>query len=323
MSYGPICTDNIYVYNYTIFFEIEILKKKKDGVHMRSKSIKLISLIAVLLLSVILVAVLIKPAPNQEISKETDDLIIANLDVGKADSAFVEYHGICGIIDTGTKDSYSTIKEFLDDNGTDTIDFLVITHYDKDHVGSAVKLLNNFDIEKIYLADYVSSKSGYSKLLEAIDGRDNVFFISSPTNIAIDDLSMDILPSDNPSALISDADNMDNNMSLLCMITLGEKRFLFAGDIEKDRISQILDSGTDLKADWCKLPHHGAYEDNISDFLSMVDPDYSVVSTGPERPMDNRLLTILNQMKIQNYNTMGGTVITTCDGKDITIRYIN
>jgi beta-lactamase superfamily II metal-dependent hydrolase len=297
---------------------------------MRKSNIRLISLIALLFLSLILIAVFIKPEKPQKpletdysISEETDKLVIVNLDVGKADSAFVEYNGLCGIIDTGTKESYDIIKEYLDDNDRTSMNFMLITHYDKDHVGSAVKLIQNYDISKIYLPDYVSSKSGYAKLMEEIQGKDNVVFVSSPQEVMLGDVTMNILPADDQEALITDADNMDNNMSLLCMLTYGEKKFLFTGDVEKDRINQILASGADLKADWIKLPHHGDYKSNTPEFLEMVSPQYSVVSTGPERPTEDKLLALLSDMKIQNYCTMWGTVITTCNGKEITVKNLN
>ncbi len=297
---------------------------------MRKNTKSLILLTLLLIFSLALVAVFIKPAKVSETDSDNyttdispDKLVITNLDVGKGDCAFIEYNGLCGIIDTGKKDSYGTIKEFLDDSNKKTLDFMVITHYDKDHVGSATKLMKDFSFKKIYLPSYISQKSGYSKIMEAVRGNLNVVMVSSTESITEGDLKLNLIPPTDPDELISDEDNMDNNMSLLCLITFKEKIFLFTGDIEKDRIRQILDSETDIKADWIKLPHHGAYKDNMKDFLTAVSPEYSVISTGPERPADNKLLNLLDAMNIKNYSTTAGSIITICDENGITVRYLN
>ncbi len=261
---------------------------------------------------------------DHTISELTGNLIITNLDVGKADAAFIEYNGLCGIIDTGTKDNFSTLKSYMNDNNRQDIDFMIITHYDKDHVGGAVKLLQKYNVKKLYLPDYVSSKAGYSKLMEELDGNNSVDheYVTDIVTITKDDLTIEIIPSTDPEALIADPDNMDNNMSLLTMLTLRNKKFLFTGDIEKDRIAQILNSGKDIKADWIKIPHHGGYEDNSEEFLRAVSPEYSVVSTGFEKPTDNKLLAILAQLNISNYSTIGGDIITISNGNEIEVKYL-
>ncbi len=261
-------------------------------------------------------------ADNFKIENQSDNLVITNLNVGKADAAFVEYNGYCGIIDTGTKDAYTTIKNYLKDNKKKTIDFMIITHYDKDHVGSAVKILRKYNVKKTYLPDYVSTKSGYKDLMDEIEDEDNVVFVDKDITLTKGDLDIKIIPPTNPDELLSDEDNMDNNMSLLTMITFRNKRFFFTGDIEKERINQILGSGEIIMANWIKIPHHGAYAENIGDLLNAVLPEYSVVSTGYEKPTDSKLLTILAEMNIQNYTTLNGTVITTCNGNEIEVRYL-
>lgn len=248
-----------------------------------------------------------------------DELVIVNLAVGKADAAFLSYDGSLGMIDTGTKESYYRIKKFMDENAQTSMDYLIITHYDKDHVGGAVSLLQEYEVEKIYLPDYVSSKSGYEDIMEAVKGRDDVVFVSSEEQISVGDMTMQIIPPSDPSGLSTDADNMDNDLSLLCMVNFRNKKFLFTGDIEKARIKQLKNDDVDLTADWIKIPHHGGYEDNSKKLLSLVSPKYSVISTGPEKPADAELLKLLAEMGIKNFSTTKGDVVTLCDGKKIDV----
>ena len=253
---------------------------------------------------------------------EDEDFVIASLNVGKADCSILAYQGSFGLIDTGTRDAYDLIDTVLSLNHKQTIDYLIITHYDKDHVGSAVKLLQNYNVKKIYLPAYVSSKSGYAQLQDEIEGNKNVVYVSEEEQITVNGMTIRIIPPKDPEALQDDPDKMDNNMSLMCMVTLKNRRFLFTGDIEESRISQILDRKEDVRADWLKVPYHGAYVSNSMEFLNAVSPQYAVISTGNERPADARLLVDLSALNIQNYTTMAGSIATVSDGESITINYL-
>ena len=67
------------------------------------------------------------------------------------------------------------------------------------------------------------------------------------------------------------------------MVTLeyGSTSFLFAADIERDRIAEVLSDGIG-EFDVLKVPHHGFKESNSADFFRAVSPKYSVItnSTG-------------------------------------------
>ena len=251
-----------------------------------------------------------------------EDLVIASLNVGKADCSILAYQGSFGLIDTGTRDAYDLIDKVLSLNHEQTIDYLIITHYDKDHVGSAVKLLQNYNVKKLYLPAYVSSKSGYSQLQAEIEGNRNVVYVSEDELITVNDMTIRVIPPKEPEALQADPDKMDNNMSLMCMVTLKNRRFLFTGDIEESRIRQILDRKDDVHADWLKVPYHGAYLSNSREFLTAVSPQYAVISTGNERPADARLLFDMAELNIQNYTTVGGSIATVSDGDSITVSYL-
>lgn len=139
---------------------------------------------------------------------EDEDLVIASLNVGKADCSILAYQGSFGLIDTGTRDAYDLIDRVLSLNQQQTIDYLIITHYDKDHVGSAVKLLQNYNVKKIYLPAYVSSKSGYSQLQAEIEGNKNVVYVSEDELITVNDMTIRVIPPKEPEALQADPDQV-------------------------------------------------------------------------------------------------------------------
>ena len=299
---------------------------KRTGPTMKNKSSKKVLNILIVAVMMCLIAVsvaVILLQKNHEhsyyLDYPQDELVIVNMNVGKADAAFLSYDGTLGMIDTGTKESYEKIKKFLEENKTSTIDYLIITHYDKDHVGGAVSLLHEYDVKKVYLPDYVSEKSGYGEIMEEVKARDDVVFVASEELISVGDMTIQIIPPSDPAELSEDKNNMDNDLSLLCMVNFKDKKFLFTGDIEKARIKQLQKDDIDLTADWIKIPHHGGYEDNSKKLLSLVSPKYSVISTGADKPADAELLKLLAEMGIKNYSTTNSDVVTVCDGEKIQI----
>ncbi len=246
-------------------------------------------------------------------------LTVTNLKVGKADSAVLLYMDHTGIIDAGTEEAYPVIDSFLKKNHVEKIDYMILTHYDQDHIGSAVSLIDDYDIEKIYLPDYVSEKRHYQELMDRVKPLENVTFVNTTVSDEYDGLDLDIIPASDPEKLTEDIEDYDNNMSLLCMVTLGSKKLFFTGDIEKDRIAEILDSSLNIRADWIKLPHHGSHEKKMKKFLKKVSPRYSVISTSTEEPPDEKLLSLLKELNIENYDTINENVVTECDGRSIKV----
>lgn len=261
--------------------------------------------------------------PNSEMAGESaavtdNSLVITNLDVGKADSALIQCEGTVGVIDVGTEEAFNTIDAFLKEKGITKIDYLILTHFDQDHIGSAMKIIDNYEIGALYIPDYVSSKRYYEGLMAAAGTLENVNVINSMTVFNLGNLRIEIVPADNPDVLIADADNVDNNMSLLTKLIYGSKTFLFTGDVEKDRITQMLESNYALNADWIKLPHHDDFTKKVEQLLEVVSPEYAVSSTGVEQPVEEDMITYMADNGIEHYITYNGNVVTVCDGESIT-----
>ena len=122
-------------------------------------------------------------------SKAGDDrLSVTFIDVGKGDCILIENDGSYAMIDTGYEETVSAVMKVLDEKGINTIDHLIITHYDKDHVGGAAALLGKYDIKKIYLPAYEGSSKYYSAIVSAIEaGTAEKAAISQDTDFALSD----------------------------------------------------------------------------------------------------------------------------------------
>lgn len=76
---------------------------------------------------------------------------VAYIDVGQGNSTFAELpDGKTLLIDGGDIEFGSTVAEFLQERNVETIDYMVATHADSDHIGGLNYVLENFEVVNIY-----------------------------------------------------------------------------------------------------------------------------------------------------------------------------
>ena len=109
---------------------------------------------------------------------------------------------------------------------------------------------------------------------------------------------------------MDDPENTGNNLSALVMVELGERRFLFASDVQIDGQRWHVSNGSDLKADILQHPHHG-YNRMQPVFLDAVDPELVIVTSLPNAA--NGVAYLKNQ-KMPYVHTHQGILKMTTDG---------
>ena len=256
-------------------------------------------------------------------------LTITALPVGKADALILKTDDWAAMIDTGEERDGSYIRETLEAAGIDHLNLLLVTHFDKDHVGSAAELLETVGADQVLMPDYEGTRPEYAAFLSALEvhPETEVQRITGTETLEIPagsvNTSLTIYAADDPEEIQDTEDEYDNDMSLVAKLTCGERKFLFTGDIEKTRISQMLDSGVDWTADWIKMPHHGRYQKKTEKLLEAVKPFYAVICDGEDQPAEEETLDALKKRQIKEWETADGTVVTITDGKNIKVRQEN
>ncbi len=256
-------------------------------------------------------------------------LTITALPVGKADALILKTDSWAAMIDTGEERDGSYIRETLEAAGIDHLNLLLVTHFDKDHVGSAAELLETVGADQVLMPDYEGTRPEYAAFLSALEvhPETEVQRITGTETLEIPagsvNTSLTIYAADDPAEIQDTDGEYDNDMSLVAKVTCGEKKFLFTGDIEKTRIAQMLDSGDDWKADWIKMPHHGRYQKKVEKLLEAVNPFYAVICDGEDQPAEEETLDALKKRQIKEWETADGTVVTITDGKNIKVRQEN
>ncbi len=256
--------------------------------------------------------------------REGPYLEIDALHVGKADCLIISDGNHTIVMDTGTSDQASYICDRLKEKNVSQIDLMIITHYDKDHIGSASELVKKFTIEDLVMPDYVPEEIDRLEGLKALSVQNKPKLLAEPYSAEFGDLKLDIRPCKVPEALIAKKmeknKEFDNDQSLVTMLTFEGKKFLFTGDIEKDRCKELLeDDSIALKADWIKMPEHGRYQKKLPELIDRVDPTYAVISTSNEEEPADKTIKLLNERNIAYYGTYDGDIVTICSNGEIAL----
>lgn len=82
--------------------------------------------------------------------------------IGKADAIVVQNGDKTAIIDAGEEEDGEEVVTFLKDQGISYVDTLIITHFDKDHVGGAGTLIEELEIGQVLIPNYEGSNTEYS-----------------------------------------------------------------------------------------------------------------------------------------------------------------
>ena len=96
-------------------------------------------------------------------------LTITALPVGKADALILKTDDWAAMIDTGEERDGSYIRETLEAAGIDHLNLLLVTHFDKDHVGSAAELLETVGADQVLMPDYEGTRPEYAAFLSALE----------------------------------------------------------------------------------------------------------------------------------------------------------
>ena len=251
------------------------------------------------------------PAPDV-----TGSVTITAFNVGKADALVVQTQNAVTVIDAGNKGDGKYIDKFLTAQGIDTVDRMIITHFDKDHVGGASRVVNKLKVKEVIVPDYTSELEEYQSFMEKIEETETpltVMAMGSSSQWQQDDTACTLY-----APLKKDyGRDEENDFSLVLYMQHGDNTFLFAGDAEDPRQQEIMNLNLG-KVDFLKFPYHGNYMPTTEKFLDMFAPKYTVVCCSEKEYADPSTVETLEKRKIETYYTCDGNVTVVSDGKTLT-----
>ncbi len=87
-------------------------------------------------------------------NKDIKNLKIHFLNTIWSDAIILESNNHFAFIDTGSKHYYPMITEHLEKFNIKKLDFILLTHFHSDHYGNMQKIIEDYEVEKIYLKHY-------------------------------------------------------------------------------------------------------------------------------------------------------------------------
>lgn len=255
--------------------------------------------------------------PTPEPTKEAGEMKVHFLDVGQGLSILVQSDGQTMIYDGGDKSTSSFVVSYLQQQNVTTIDYLISSHYDSDHMAGLIGCLSAFDVKNVISSDYEHDSKLYQSFIQAV--ADKGLTMQHPavgTEFSFGTGSFQILA---PATI--DPDDSNKN-SVAIKLTNGENSFVFTGDAESTSEKAMCESGIDLSCDVLVPGHHGSGTATSWDFLQATVPEYAVISCGKDNQYghpDKDVMDKLESMDIQVYRTdKQGTIVAVSDGTTIT-----
>ncbi len=257
------------------------------------------------------------------------------LDVGQGDSAVIEApSGKVVVIDgggtpgsapdAGADPGSRIVVPFLRSQGISTIDLLIATHPDDDHVQGLLAVTERLAIRTVLDSGLAASPSSPMSALRATwKARGTVVRVAQRGQRF--DLgagaALEVLHPTVP--LLTGTRSDDNNNAIVARLVFGKARILFTADAEQEAEASLLASGQDLAADVLKVGHHGARASSSDAFLEAIKPSVAILSCGRKNRFGHphkETLKRLDSHKIQPFRTdLQGAIQLKTDGKTLSL----
>jgi len=247
------------------------------------------------------------------------ELRVEFYNVGKADAMLITTpEGQRIMIDTATNAEGKKLVKRLKGEGIDAIDLLIITHFDKDHVGGADKLIEDLKVSQVLMPVYEKDSKQYTQLLEAIeDSKDTqIVTMKNAQKLEFEAGGVEFVVTSAKKTYYGNDE--ENDFSLVVRMTYGDTRFLFAGDAEEARQKEILDEGN-VACDVLKVPYHGRLTDVSPVFIAAAKPKIAFVTDSDEEPASEIVLALLGEAGADVYSARAGDLTVASDGKTVRV----
>lgn len=192
------------------------------------------------------------------------------------------------------------ILEYLKDEGIKNVEALILTHFDSDHAGGAVDLINNLKIKKVYVNSIDDSskiakeiyKSAKARNVELLEGKNNTIVYTEP-DFCVKTFAAGMKQS-----------NDDNENSIITLFSHFDFDELFMGDagiVAYEKIKKDLPQ----KIEILKVGHHGAKDVLNKKMLDELNPDVAVISTGQNNygHPNGYILKLLENARVRTFRT--------------------
>ena len=247
-------------------------------------------------------------------------------DVGQGDSIFIETPEEQQILIDGGPDAQvlqrlANEMPFWDR----TIDLVILTHPEKDHLAGLLEVLKRYKVENILWTGIIRDTPEWKLWEKAIsEEKANIRIAQSGQRILWESDSHRFMEILYPFENLAGQEYKDSNeTSIVSRLVFGDNSFLFTGDIEEKSEKKLVTSGENLESNVLKVAHHGSKTSTSKEFLDKVLPQIAVIPVGKNNSYGHptpQVLDILKNYGIKILRTdQQGNIKIISDGEKLTI----
>ena len=235
-----------------------------------------------------------------------DDTRVSVINVGQGQSILLQNEDEHYLVDCGgtyAEQTADTVSNFLLSQGIFELDGVILTHYDADHAGSVLNLLNVVDTDRIYMPNIYDSNGIREELTQTYP--DKINLISGVEKWKLQNGYMTLYP--------AKQGGNDNESSVCVLFQSGNYDILITGDRSSAGERALLYE-TDLPIlELLVAGHHGSHNATSLELLVATQPDAVAISVGENNPYGHpraELLDRLSRCGCRIYRTdLQGTII--------------
>jgi competence protein ComEC len=236
------------------------------------------------------------------------------LDVGQGDAIFIQTPSGKQVLVDGGPSETRVLSQLGRHMGfwDRTLDVVVLTHPDSDHVNGLVGVLERYRVGAVIHRRIEMDSETYAYWLDLVEQEEAAVYEGKTGLSLVLDAGLEMVVL-HPGAALWDGVN-DN--SVVTRLTYGQVSFLLTGDIEAEVEEALVAGEAPLQSTVLKAAHHGSCSSTTQAFLDAVDPEAVVISVGAENDFGHPCDAVLERLgDLPVYRTdERGTIEIVSDG---------
>lgn len=233
-------------------------------------------------------------------------LDFAVLDVGQGSCTLLASGGDAALVDCGSGNSWYEAGDIAADElaamGHTTLNRLILTHYDDDHISGVTRLLSRMKVEQLLVPE--KRKNPQDPLLAiAREQGTEVVFVNEKTNVPLGDANLTLYPP------LGDGGSNEEGLTILC--SAGTYDLLMTGDMDAGTERKLLAQYELPDIEALVVGHHGSRYSTSQELLTALMPESAIISVGNNsygHPTDETLRRLLRAGTRIYRTDMQGTI---------------
>jgi len=252
-------------------------------------------------------------------------LHVAFLDVGQGDAILIRTpDGKSIVVDGGPR--YTSLASALGQRlpfWDNSLDLVVLTHPDSDHMTAAVQLFERYQVQlALTSSNTLSAPEARAWREAAASAGAGIREAQRGMRVTLGPaLLLEVL---HPDASTIAAEPSDNNASVVLRLTYGAVSVLLTGDLEAEGEESLLASGQSLSAGILKVSHHGSDTATTPAFLQAVNPTTAIIQVGADNDFGHPHAGLLARLAAQGVRLLRtdqhGAIDLASDGRQLSLR---